>query len=245
MNNKDTARVPSGKRVYAIGDIHGADATLKELLTLIADDMTSFEVQDATVVFLGDYINRGANPRGVIDILTQLPLAPAHHVFLRGNHEDTLLRAFHDAHARALFFRQGGLETLQSYDIPLELEEEGALSTARRFALFSENLPQGHRRFLENLRLFVRIGDYLFVHAGIRPGVPLNKQTTEDLVAIREPFLSGDNGLGLVVVHGHTRVTAPLVKRRRIGIDTGAFRTGRLTCLVLEGKTRRFISTGA
>lgn len=243
MPEQGTARVPDGTRVYAVGDIHGRADLLEDLLALIAADMDSFGGEDCTVVFLGDYLNRGPGTREVIGRLAAQPLLGARHVFLRGNHDALLLNYLDDPGLLPTFLRYGGSATLASYGVQVA-DPAGRVRPDRELHRdFLKALPADHLEFLKRLALYSVIGDYLFVHAGIRPGLPLGRQSPVDLISIREPFLSYDGALPYVVVHGHTRVPEPVVRPARIGIDTGAFKTGRLTSLVLEGSQRRFLAT--
>lgn len=198
------------------------------------------------VVFLGDYIDRGLESAGVIDRLAGPSPPRFERVFLRGNHEDAMLRFLEDVSTGPLWLGNGGDATLYSYGVRFQ---PGLPYDERLAALQADlraRLPPAHLDFLRGLPCRHDEGDYLFVHAGIRPGVPIDMQSVEDMLWIREPFLSARADLGKVVVHGHTinaETTAPEIRAHRIGIDTGAYATGKLTCLVLEGETRRFLQT--
>jgi len=238
-----TARVPDKMRVYAIGDVHGRADLLQQMLQMIAQDMKDIDQELCSCVFLGDYLNRGPATKGVIETLVSRPMAPARHTFLRGNHEQVLLGFLNDPGGLAQFLRYGGSATLASYGIEV-FDARGRLRADRELhRAFLDALPESHLKFFRELILYSVIGDYLFVHAGIRPGVALDNQQPADLVSIREPFLSFEGELPYVVVHGHTRVSEPEIRAARIAIDTGAFKTGRLTCLVLEQDQRRFLMT--
>lgn len=223
--------VPEGSAAWAVGDVHGRADLLESMLRRIEADAASVAAARKVAVFLGDYVDRGADSRGVIERLCSWDPAGIERVFLRGNHEIMALDAMSDpddAPATALWEANGGLRTMESY---------GAGSVAELARL----MPERHARFLRSLRATHREGGYLFVHAGIRPGVPLEDQDPEDLAWIREPFLASDEDHGFCVVHGHTVADAPCDRGNRIGIDTGAYRTGVLTAVALEGEGRRFL----
>jgi serine/threonine protein phosphatase 1 len=239
-----TATVPRGTRVYAIGDVHGRLDLLQDLHQQIHDDAWEYPVSRPVVVHIGDYIDRGYQSRQTIDYLLDSPLAGFHMIHLLGNHESTLLEFLDDIAAGPAWLRYGGRETLFSYGIEwdhdLGSSEECLLRIQRELR---RKLPDRHRRFFADLPLTYAEGDYLFVHAGIRPGVPLDRQAPDDLIWIRDEFLNSTADHGKVVVHGHSISEQPVLRPNRIGIDTGAFATGRLTCLVLEGDQRFFLST--
>jgi len=232
-----------GVCLYAIGDIHGRSDLLAVLLDLIAAHAAGLpkEVR-RRLVFLGDYIDRGPDSRGVIDMLCRPPPAGFERVCLRGNHEHFLLAFLEKPAEGMMWLVNGGRETLQSYGVP-----EEAIVAMRRSELaaaMNALLPPSHKRFLDGLDLVHASGGYLFVHAGVEPGVPLHQQSAETLLWIRQPFLaSKDTFGGRVVVHGHTVSAEPQVRPNRIGIDTGAYASGRLTALALHGAHRQFIST--
>lgn len=235
--------VPEGERVYAVGDVHGRADLLDRLRELIAEDCRSRPPGAATTVFLGDFVDRGAESREVLDILTSGTF-PTPTICLTGNHEAMMLAFLRDAELGSGWLPNGGVETLQSYGV-----EVGDLRTASGLRAASqrlgEALPAPHRHFLQALRLTHQVGGYFFCHAGVRPGVPLERQAEEDLLWIRKEFLSSSESFGKIVVHGHTPVREPDVRPNRINVDTGAFASGRLTCLVLEGTARRFLTADA
>jgi len=194
------------------------------------------------LAYLGDYVDRGHDSRGVIDLLLEDPPDGFERVFLKGNHEDMLLHFLAEPADGPLWLINGGRETLMSYGVRQAPGVGGiAFDTLRDD--FARALPPEHRDFLLRLVLTHREGDYLFVHAGIRPGVAVEAQDENDLIWIREDFLLSDRPHDQVVVHGHTPTMAPEQRANRIGIDTGAYATGRLTCLALEGTERRFLVT--
>jgi len=236
-----TFEVPAGTRVYAIGDIHGCLAELKSLVERIRADSAGFD-GDVTLVFVGDFIDRGPASAGVIDYLIAGDLPGRHQRFLMGNHEEAMIEVMHgDGESLNGWLRYGGMQTLESYGIDRAEVLKLGVDLPRRLR---EVVPQAHVDFLSALEDQVRIGDYLFVHAGIRPGTPLHEQEQFDLRWIRDEFLEDDEtDHGVMVVHGHTIAAEPELRRNRIGIDTGCFSSGRLTAVVLEGEERRFLST--
>lgn len=234
--------MPQGQLVYAIGDIHGRSDLLGLLLGKIADDAAqSKDAKWRTLVFLGDYIDRGHDSRRVVDMLLgELPQGFDTH-FLKGNHEEIMLDFLDDPTFLGQWLANGADATLRSYGMDLEeLVRKGATPEAWRRA-FLASLPEAHRDFFENLELAVVFGDYFFVHAGVRPGVPLEAQDPQDLVWIRAPFLRSDDDFGKIVVHGHTPAREPVIRANRIGIDTGAVFTDRLTALKLEDGSRALL----
>lgn len=237
------ARWPSGpddQLIYAVGDVHGCERLLASLLNLIASDIDDMRADgvaaDAVVVFLGDYIDRGPNSRAVLEILSGDDLPGASVRFLLGNHEDVLLkfvRAEDDDTARHYGERwvsYGGLATLASYGVaapPPGVKGEGIWRGVQEE--LNRALPDEHLAFLEGLELMVAYGDFVFVHAGVKPGLLLDEQDREDLLWIRDEFLYDDGPLEKVIVHGHTPESTPTFTSRRVGLDTGAYATGLLT----------------
>lgn len=240
-------QVPAGTRVYAIGDIHGRADLLNRLLDDIARDAAEApKPRRLVIISMGDLIDRGPESKGVIERLlagapADGPLAGAQVICLRGNHEDYLLQFLADFSMAPSWLRNGGLEAIRSYVGPLPDGTAADYPAMQR--LLYRAMPPSHLRFLSRMPMKHMEGDYLFVHAGIRPGVPLERQDVYDLMWIREPFLSHAEPLPKMVVHGHSQVARPEIHPHRIAIDTGAYRTDRLTCLVLEGPERRFLST--
>ncbi len=234
------ATVPVGTRVYAIGDIHGRLDLLDQLLSLIDEEECAPSIQQV-IVFMGDYVDRGADSKGVIDrLLAGFPRFEAH--FLKGNHEEAIETFLSDPNFYSVWKGYGGQDTLLSYGVrPPRFETAESLEALRQD--FASVFPEEHRRFFSRLENSWALGDYYFAHAGVRPGVALEKQEPEDLFWIRDEFLLSKADFGKVVVHGHTPTVEPVTRSNRIGIDTGAYATGRLTALVLEDARRRFIST--
>ncbi|BBK45195.1 metallophosphoesterase [Allostella vacuolata] len=235
-------RVPDGTVVYAVGDIHGRDDLLADLHRRIAADAAACGAGRRVLVHLGDYVDRGPSSRQVVDRLANADLPGFEWVSLKGNHEAFLLAFLRRSDPAEIWLVNGGDATLASYGVlsPDPYDEE---DVARARADLARALPAAHGRFLAGLRLMHQEGDYLFVHAGIRPWAALDRQVEADLVWIREPFLTWTKPFGPIVVHGHTIVRAPEVRTNRIAIDTGAYRSGRLTCLALQGTDRRFLNT--
>ena len=228
------------RRIYVIGDIHGRSDLLDRMIGHIERDLGDLPGAECLTVTLGDYFDRGPDSRGVIERLSQNPF-PTPYIALKGNHEE-LFETFLREPAVGRHWRQlGGLETLNSYRVPV-----GPLMVGRNYEDAAEALraalPPQHREFLSSLRLSLDLGRYFLCHAGIRPGIPFDRQDPEDLMWIREEFLLSRVDFGKVVVHGHTPTEEPEVLPNRINIDTGAFATGRLTCVVLEEGKHRFIT---
>lgn len=225
-------RLPGEERIYAIGDVHGRADLLRAKFAAIDQHLLDNPVRWTRIVMLGDYIDRGHASRETIALILQRAEGGGL-VALAGNHEALLLEFLSDPTNYMRWAEVGGAETLMAYGVPppqaLNAERLEELAQALIAAM-----PAAHLRFLKTLRLAFFHGAFLFVHAGVRPGIPLAEQVLADLLWIREPFLSHDGDLGAVVVHGHTRVLQPEVRENRINIDTGAYVTSRLTCLVLD-----------
>ena len=240
-----TARTPDGTLIYAIGDIHGQLHLLDALLARIGGDAACTEgARRRVLVFVGDYVDRGPDAAGVIErVSARLPGGFEAHC-LMGNHEAILLEFLERPETLTHWLANGGRATLASYGVnPPELDASSRDVAACRDA-FAAALPLAHLAFLKALEPVFSLGGYLFVHAGIRPGVALEDQALRDLLWIREDFLDSGDDFGAVVVHGHTPVREPVVKPNRIDIDTGARVHGRLTALRLFGAERSFLSAG-
>ncbi|WP_242185141.1 metallophosphoesterase family protein [Sphingomonas sp. CARO-RG-8B-R24-01] len=235
---------PDGQRVYAVGDIHGRLDLLDSLLGQIEDDIADRPAQTIGLVFLGDLIDRGPDSAGVIARLSSLHAFPAKALFLLGNHEEILLRVLAGEPGLAYdWLGFGGDACAESYGVPAAGLQ--AMSEERIAEVLTAAIPPAHVDFLKSFGDTFRFGDYLFVHAGIRPGIPVEAQQPQDLRWIRAPFLSDTHDHGFVVVHGHTISDGVERRANRIGIDTGAYRTGVLTALVVEGSDIRFLATGS
>ena len=237
-----TARVPDGVRVYAIGDIHGRLDLLDQLLSRIdADDKARGDAR-SQIIFLGDLVDRGPNSAGVVQRALEISQDGRPTRFLMGNHEEVFLKALTgNTEALRFFVKIGGRATILSYGIG-----EADYDAMDYDALLPEliaRVPQAHLDFLRGFENQIAIGDYLFVHAGIRPRVPFEEQSGGDLRWIRSEFLDFRGDHGAIVVHGHTITDDVEERPNRIGIDTGAFATGRLTAIGIEGGERWFLNT--
>jgi serine/threonine protein phosphatase 1 len=236
---KTRPRVPEGQRIYAIGDVHGRADLLARLLTRIDVDLRRHPIANPMQVFLGDYIDRGPNSRQVIDLL--IAFRRRHKsLFLKGNHELYAVQVCSDPSLLSEWRQMGGMSTLLSYGVTVSGRADPKADQEAGNA-FCQALPKNHRLFIESLALSFTCGDFFFAHAGVRPGIPLRHQHQQDLLWIRDDFLLHEEDFGKVVVHGHTPTTEPEVRSNRINIDTGAYATGRLTCLVLEGDQMTFL----
>jgi serine/threonine protein phosphatase 1 len=235
------AALPAGRRIYAVGDIHGYPDRLDDLMGRIERDLARSRPDRTEIVFVGDYIDRGPGSATVIDRLARRD-APCPIVTLRGNHEAMMLDALADPDAMDHWCGSGGDATLRSYGVDVaKLHRRGGYAEAR--AALIERLPDPHRAFLDDTSLHYTVGRFTFVHAGLRPGVPLAGQNPDDLLWIREEFFDAADRFEGVVVHGHTPCRRPENEPHRINVDTGVFKYGVLTCAVLEGIERRFLST--
>ena len=228
------ASLPGGRRIYAIGDIHGCDEQLGNLHEIIAEDLARRPVDAPLLLHIGDYVDRGADTAGVLRrLIAGSPINDVPVVNLLGNHDDTMLHALSGDRAAATdWLFTGGRPALESYGIDPDSPRES----------WPGRVPDEHMALLRDLTLTHREGGYLFVHGGVRPGVPLEQQAREDLLRMRQPFLYSEMSFGAVVVHGHSPVKAPVVRHNRIAIDTGAVFGGKMTCLVLEGETLGFLT---
>jgi len=237
------ASVPADTRVYAVGDIHGRADLLDRLHRAMLDDAYGPAPTRLVAVYIGDYVDRGLQSREVIDCLLGDPLPGFERVHLKGNHDAWMLAFLDDASIGPAWLGFGGQATLVSYGVSSEEDADVATRYQGISARLRAALPAAHREFLEGLALSHVEGDYAFVHAGVRPGVPLERQHEDDLLWIRDEFLRSRGDHGRIIVHGHTVTDEPDVHRNRIGIDTGAYASERLTCLVLEGTSYRFLHT--
>lgn len=233
---------PAGYRAYVIGDVHGRLDLLEELLCDIDAELEDQPPARTLLVFVGDLIDRGPSSAQVLERLRTYSSQGVEPLFILGNHEEVLLRILTgDAQLIGKWLSFGGAECLQSYGVdPAEMDQ---LPDEQALAVVRGAIPEDHIQFMEGFVDSCRFGDYLFVHAGIRPGIPLEQQLQEDLRWIREPFLRESGDHGFVVVHGHTISDGVEVRSNRIGIDTGAYRSGILTALAIEGDDRWILDT--
>lgn len=234
-------RAPDNLRLYVIGDVHGRLDLLESLASLIDQDRRQSPTREVGTILLGDYVDRGRDSAGVLDKLSRGDF-PTPIIALRGNHEEVLLKFLEDENVLETWRKFGGLETLHSYGVPVAEAMRGAGYDRAREALVRA-LPPMHLEFLRQTATSVTFGDYFFTHAGVRPGVPLEAQVSDDLLWIREDFLRHDGAYGKVVVHGHTPVEKPDLRANRINVDTGAYMSSVLSAVVLEDETRRILST--
>jgi serine/threonine protein phosphatase 1 len=232
--------IPDGMRIYAIGDIHGSIGPLETLLDRIAQDCSGFPGDQVQLVFLGDYIDRGPASRQVIERL--MAMAGEGTVMLCGNHEDMLVGLYHgDRSYASPFHRNGGRATLLSYGV--DPDDYDAWTLDELTERVPDIVPRTHIDFMSGLHTHYRCGDFFFVHAGVRPGVPLDQQERSDLLWIRERFSASTEAHEAMIVHGHEIVDAIEERFNRIAVDTGAYSTGRLSALVIEGESRRYLSS--
>jgi len=236
----EQAQIPTeNRRLYVIGDIHGRLDLLDRMIAAIERDVAE-QGPNCLIVTVGDYIDRGPKSRQVLDRLLKNPF-PGEYIALKGNHEALLEDFLSDPKTGSHWQHLGGLETLHSFGIRVS-----PLIGGRNFEQAAQELRAAltpeQAKFIASLKMSLTAGRYFLCHAGVRPGVPLERQSDEDLLWIRDEFLDSDEDFGKIVVHGHTPTVEPQVKPNRINIDTGAFATGKLTCVVLEDGTRRFIT---
>ncbi len=231
--------IPAGERVYAIGDVHGNLDLLRELIRRIEADNAARGPADTTIIFLGDLVDRGPDSAGVVDAALALARESSGPLvrFLKGNHEEVFERAASgDERALRHFIRMGGRETILSYPIAVNVYEELSIEELTQHML--SLIPRTHVDFISDFEDCIVIGDYAFVHAGVRPGVPVAEQKKSDLRWIREGFVNDNTPHDKMIVHGHTIFDDVDMQSNRIGVDTGAYRTGTLSALGLEGTDR-------
>ncbi|MEO9971479.1 MAG: metallophosphoesterase family protein [Hyphomonadaceae bacterium] len=240
----ENSAVPDGICVYAFGDVHGRADLLERLFDKVEADINAHaKDENIVLVFLGDYIDRGFQSRDVIDFLLSDRVSKYQCIFLKGNHEEALMKFMQEPSFGPRWAGYGGLETLTSYNVrPPRIRTAGEEWVAACDAL-NEAMPAEHRRFFNTLEISATIGDYVFVHAGLKPGTPIEEQVEDDALWIREEFLNDKSSFGLIVVHGHTPISAPYRDFRRIGIDTGAYLSGKLTAACFMRSDVKFIST--
>jgi serine/threonine protein phosphatase 1 len=227
--------LPDGIRIYAFGDIHGRADLLEQMLTVIDVDLARSPVKRPIEVYLGDYIDRGPHSSATLDLLIERS-RNRETVFLKGNHEAYFLEVLSDPTKLEDWRQFGGLQTLISYGLRPSLNPDKA-EQVKLIKTLAESLPERHLKFLESLKPSFACGDFFFVHAGVRPGIPLNEQHESDLLWIRNEFLDSNEKFGKFIVHGHTPVAEPDIRPNRINIDTGAYATGKLTLLTIQGSS--------
>lgn len=233
--------VPPGHRLYAVGDIHGRADLLDAVINKVVEDSAEIPEMRKALIFLGDYIDRGPESSTVVDMMLEADPKGIEVINLMGNHEQFLLMFLRNSDIGAGWLQNGGMETFESYGIELDGRDWDIFDYDQLQAELEAVLPLSHIRFFEKLRVKYQEGDYFFTHAGVSPASDINKQKAQDLLWIREPFLSSEKDHGAIVVHGHSPGLKPVIKPNRIGIDTAAYYTGHLTCLVLEGDQMRFL----
>ncbi len=256
INDQDGAMacIPPGRRIYVIGDIHGRYDLLADIHARILKDAARADATSGNltkvVIYLGDYVDRGPMSRETIAALIDHPLAGFEAVHLKGNHENLLMKFLDTYQVGRNWLNDGGAETIRSYGVELEdhaagdRDFPGDRDFHRIQAALRAVIPASHSAFLAGLKLFHQEGDYYFTHAGVSPRRPLADQLEEDLLWIRDEFLSWNQPFGKIVVHGHSIFPEPQIRTNRIGIDTGAYATGRLTCLILQENIYSFLQTG-
>lgn len=233
------AAVPDGQRVYAVGDIHGRSDLFISLIEAIEHDNRDRGPAETTVILLGDLVDRGPDSVNVIALAREWQKFRNVRI-LTGNHEEMFLKSMESLETLRHFLRHGGRETLLSYGVDKKEYTRASIEDVQ--AMMVAKVPRADIDFISRFEDMIEIGDYLFVHAGVEPGVPLAEQSTARLRWIREPFLSHEEPYERVVIHGHTIAEKPADQGNRIGIDTGAYASGQLTALVLEGDSRRYIT---
>lgn len=230
------ARAPEGLRIYAIGDVHGYADLLRAMHRRIDEDLRFRPAKDWRIVHVGDYVDRGPDSKGVLDFLIGRMAQDARIIALRGNHDQGMLDFLDAPDASSMFATNGGPETIRSYGVSLSTASDAAFrESARRFV---QSLPSMHRRFLEQRPYSVSFGDFFFCHAGIKPTVPLEAQTPDNLMWIRREFLAYEGLHPKVIVHGHTPQEEADLRPNRINIDTGVYVREKLTALILEGDAK-------
>jgi serine/threonine protein phosphatase 1 len=234
------ARMPDGLRVYAIGDVHGYAGALDAMHWAIAEDLSRDPPADWRIVHIGDFVDRGPDSRGVIDMLVATQAKDDRVLTLRGNHDHGFVDFLERPDHTGLFACYGGVETARSYGIDADMTTQSGARLAA--AALERVLPISHRRFLEALPLTVTFGDYFFCHAGIRPGVALEAQSRDDLIWIRDAFLNFEHPHPKVIVHGHTPVEQVDIRANRINVDTGIHKYGNLSAVVLDADTQRVLT---
>ncbi|MCR4265589.1 metallophosphoesterase [Nitratireductor sp. ZSWI3] len=233
------ASTPDGMRLYAIGDVHGRHDLMAALHARIMEEILHDRPADWRVIYLGDYVDRGMASSGVVEHLANLRERDPRVVALAGNHDVGFLEFLSNPDPFGLFATNGGFETALSYGVEIDFTSRAAMVPG--YQALVKAVPQHHKAFLATLPFSTSFGDFFFCHAGIRPGVPLDEQTADDLIWIRREFHAFDGLHPKLVVHGHTPVRAAQILPNRVNLDTGAWQTGRLTALKLEGTDKELI----
>jgi serine/threonine protein phosphatase 1 len=230
---------PAGMRIYAIGDVHGRLDLLREMLARIREEIRRDAPDDWRILHVGDYVDRGPDSKGVIEFLLEAIRADSRHIALAGNHDVGLLEFLADPNAESLFAGHGGRQTARSYGLDVDFSSQALARAAG--AKLAAAMPREHVGFLSTLPRSIFFGDFFFCHAGVRPGVPLDRQSPEDLIWIRKPFLDSPLLHEKVIVHGHTPSNEPEIMPNRVNVDTGAFATGVLTALSIDGLRKQIL----
>lgn len=240
---KKLPATPANHRLYVVGDIHGRVDLLSKIIDMIERNAARNPDKIKKLIFLGDYIDRGLHSNEVIERLTNGFAHNIEAIFLRGNHEAKMIELLNgDFSVSTSFLKYGGDATFASYGIQAfaKMDDKAVVKISKEFV---QKVPPHHHAFLNDTKCSTTFGDYYFVHAGARPGTPLSEQSPVDQLWIRKDFMSSDYVFEKMVIHGHTISEKPDVKPNRIGIDTGAYATGQLTCLILDGTKRMMMQT--
>jgi len=233
---------PENTRIYAIGDIHGTLPPLLELHErIMAEEKKRAPKERKVIIYLGDYIDRGLQSKEVIEHLISAPLPGFEQIFIKGNHEHAMMEFLRGPERKDTWLLWGGDATIQGYGVPLEHHLFNNINLKEIATSLAKKIPETHKKFFSKLRIQHIEGDYIFVHAGFRPGIPLAEQQDEDKMMIRDEFIYSPKNFGKTVVFGHTIFNEPFIASGRIGVDTGSYASGKLTAAVLENDKIDFI----